>query len=257
MPAFRDTVDGWLRGAAGILALAPAVLVYLSRPLKEWTGLRAENEWQPTISTRNGLELAVEVVVWTATFWISVQFKLQYGLNVTYLTFIPPLALTLFRGMRLAVLALAANAIIATTLWYQLHWEQALSAGDLRLLIAIYSATILVLAAVVDERQHDRGQVEKLRAAEAALRESEERFRRVFEEGPLGLALVGRDYRFTKVNSALCEMVGYPEAELVQKTFAEITHPDDVHADVELAKRLFKREIPSLLHAKAIPEEKR
>ena len=76
------------------------------------------------------------------------------------------------------------------------------------------------------------------------MRESEERFRRVFEEGPLGLALVGRDYRFVKVNSALCEMVGYSEAELVQKTFAEITHPDDVRADVELAERLFKREIP-------------
>jgi PAS domain S-box-containing protein len=38
--------------------------------------------------------------------------------------------------------------------------------------------------------------------AEAALRESEERFRRVFEEGPLGVALVGRDNRFLKVNSA-------------------------------------------------------
>ena len=39
--------------------------------------------------------------------------------------------------------------------------------------------------------------------AEAAVRESEERFRRVFEEGPLGLGLVGRDYRFLKVNNAL------------------------------------------------------
>ncbi len=239
-----NIVDGWLRGAAGILALVPAVLVYLSRPLREWTALEAESEGQPKITTRNLLELAVEVAVWTATFWISVQFKVHYGLNVTYLTFIPPLALTLFRGMRLAVLALAANAIIATTLWYHLNWEQALSAGDLRLLITIYSATILVLAAVVDERQHDRGQVEKLRAAEAAMRESEERFRRVFEEGPLGLALVGTDYRFAKVNSALCEMLDYPEAELVRKTFAEITHPDDVQADVELAKQLFKGEIP-------------
>ena len=221
------------------------MLVYLSKPLKEWTALDAESESQPTITNRNALELAVEVVVWTATLWISVHCKVQYGLNVTYLTFIPPLALTLFRGMRLAVLALAANAIIATTLWYQLNWEQALSAGDLRLLITIYSATILVLAAVVDEREHDRGQVEKLRAAETALRESEERFRRLFEEGPLGLALVGRDYRFEKVNRALCEMVGYPEAELLQKTFTEITHPDDVQTDMELAKQLFKGEIPS------------
>src|SRR5215831_20018888 len=80
--------------------------------------------------------------------------------------------------------------------------------------------------------------------AEAAVRESEERFRRVFEEGPLGLAIVGRDFRFLKVNNALCQMVGYSEEELVQKTFADITHPDDLAADVELAERLFSREIP-------------
>ena len=80
--------------------------------------------------------------------------------------------------------------------------------------------------------------------AEAALRESEERFRRVFEEGPLGLALVGKDYRFVKVNNALCQMVGYDEAELVRMSFVDITHPDDVRADVELAEQLFKREIP-------------
>jgi PAS domain S-box-containing protein len=79
---------------------------------------------------------------------------------------------------------------------------------------------------------------------EAAMRESEERFRRVFEEGPLGIGLVGKDHRFLKVNNSLCQMVGYSEAELVQKTFAEITHPDDVRADEELARRLFRREIP-------------
>jgi PAS domain S-box-containing protein len=80
--------------------------------------------------------------------------------------------------------------------------------------------------------------------ADAALRESEERFRRVFEEGPLGLALVGTDFRFVKVNSALCQMVGYDEAQLVQMSFMDITHPDDVRADVELAEKLFKGEIP-------------
>src|SRR5215471_8643020 len=80
--------------------------------------------------------------------------------------------------------------------------------------------------------------------AEAALRESEERFRRVFEEGPLGLGLVGKDYRFEKVNSALCRMVGYEEAELVHMSFVDITHPDDVRADVDLAGQLFRREIP-------------
>jgi PAS domain S-box-containing protein len=82
------------------------------------------------------------------------------------------------------------------------------------------------------------------RKSEAALRESEERFRRVFEEGPLGLALVGKDYRFEKVNSALCRMVDYDDVELLQLSFVDITHPEDVRTDVHLAEQLFKREIP-------------
>jgi PAS domain S-box-containing protein len=81
-------------------------------------------------------------------------------------------------------------------------------------------------------------------ARTAALRESEERFRRVFEEGPLGFAFVGKDYRILRVNSALCQLLGYSEAELLQLSFPEITHPDDRGADLELAARLFRREIP-------------
>ncbi|MFL6354280.1 MAG: PAS domain S-box protein [Bryobacteraceae bacterium] len=85
---------------------------------------------------------------------------------------------------------------------------------------------------------------EQIKAREL-LRESEERFRRVFEEGPLGLALVGKDYRFLKVNNALCHMVEYSEAELRELTFADITHPDDVRADLEQTERLFRGEVPS------------
>jgi PAS domain S-box-containing protein len=86
--------------------------------------------------------------------------------------------------------------------------------------------------------------VTERKRVEEILRESEERFRRVFDEGPLGVALIAKDYRFLKVNSALCQMVRYSEAELLQMSFADITHPDDVRADVELAERLFNREIP-------------
>ena len=93
--------------------------------------------------------------------------------------------------------------------------------------------------------------------SEAALRESEERFRRVFEEGPLGLALVGKDYRFLNANAALCQMVGYQEAELVQKTFAEITHPDDVCTDVGACGAAFPARDSFLPHPKALPEEDR
>jgi PAS domain S-box-containing protein len=78
----------------------------------------------------------------------------------------------------------------------------------------------------------------------AAIRQSDERFRRVFEEGPLGLGLVGKDYRFLKANSALCQMVGYSEAELKNMSFGDITHPDDLNADLKLAEQLFRGEVP-------------
>ena len=103
---------------------------------------------------------------------------------------------------------------------------------------------------MLDENGEAQGAVAVLsditepKRAETKLRESEERFRRVFEEGPLGLALVGRDHRYLKVNNALCQLVGYTEDELLQKTFRDITHPEDVQMDVELAERLFRRDIP-------------
>jgi PAS domain S-box-containing protein len=370
-PAVPAALDSWLRGIAGILALSPALLVYCSVALREWVGLPSSNDRPKRLTSRNVLEVGVETAAWTGTLWLSVYFRQHYGLDITYLAFLAPLSFTLFRGMELATLTLVTNALIASTLWLQLHWSDALSSVDLRLLITTYSTTILVLAAVVKERQRGRGKVAKLliaeaalreseeryrlaikatndaiwdmdlkagiitrndiycalyggpqtenswqfwidrvhpedraramdgfqtavsgdasswsglyrfrrvdgkwahiydrayiardesgnawrvigsmqdlteqKQAEAALRESEERFRRVFEEGPLGLALVGKDFRFRQVNNALCQMVGYSEAELRGKTFVDITHPDDVSADVDLAARLFKREIP-------------
>jgi PAS domain-containing protein len=176
-PGVPAALGSWLRGTAGILSVVPAVLVYCSGPLKKWAGLRSEYEGSSLFLTRNLRELSAEVVVWSATFWVTVEFKARYGLNITYLTFLPPLAFTLFRGMRLATLALAANAVIATTLWHQLHWAGFFPAEDLRLLIGLYSMTILVLAAVVDERQRGRVQLARLLAAETALRSSEERLR--------------------------------------------------------------------------------
>lgn len=63
--------------------------------------------------------------------------------------------------------------------------------------------------------------------AEEELRESEERFRRAFEDASAGVALVSLDNHYLRVNRALCEMLGYPEEELVGKRSLDITHPDD------------------------------
>jgi PAS domain S-box-containing protein len=97
---------------------------------------------------------------------------------------------------------------------------------------------------VLERTQTLEDTVERLRLAERVARESEERFRKIFDEGPLGMATVARDYRFVRVNNILCKMLGYTQQELVHLTFAEITHPEDAEKDVHLAEQLFRGEIP-------------
>ncbi|HEX2739234.1 MAG TPA: PAS domain-containing protein, partial [Rubrobacter sp.] len=74
---------------------------------------------------------------------------------------------------------------------------------------------------------------------EAALHESEQRFRGAFENASTGVALVGLDRRFLRVNRALREMLGYSEEELLRKTSPEITHPDDRELSRDRSERLF------------------
>jgi PAS domain S-box-containing protein len=110
------------------------------------------------------------------------------------------------------------------------------SAEDEELLSALADQAAVALENARIHRQ--------LQAQTDALQESETRFRLAFEEAPIGVALAGPDGRFLRVNTALCEMVGYSREELTGLTFQAITHPDDVDVDVELLRRLARRELP-------------
>jgi PAS domain S-box-containing protein len=81
------------------------------------------------------------------------------------------------------------------------------------------------------------------RVAEDALRESEERFRRIFEMAPLGAAVQELDFRFSRVNEALCRMLGYSSDELLTLSFPQVTHPDDVDENRAQAARLLRGEL--------------
>jgi len=78
---------------------------------------------------------------------------------------------------------------------------------------------------------------------EEALRESEERFRGAFEYAAIGKVLVSREHKILEVNQALCEMLGYSEAELLSKSFTDITYKDDVSKSLDLHQKLFNGEI--------------
>ncbi len=83
------------------------------------------------------------------------------------------------------------------------------------------------------------------RRSERALRESEERFRGAFESAPIGMALASRDGRWLRVNEPLCRLIGYSAAELLTMRFQEITHPDDLAADLAFGQRMLAGEFPS------------
>jgi PAS domain S-box-containing protein len=80
--------------------------------------------------------------------------------------------------------------------------------------------------------------ITKQKRTERALRDSEERFRHIFEEAPIGMAVVGLDGTLLQVNKAFCEMVGYGERELTARGLSALTHPDDVAKDGLLAAQL-------------------
>lgn len=80
-------------------------------------------------------------------------------------------------------------------------------------------------------------------AAEKALRESEERFRKIFYEGSIGIVLTSRDRKFFNANPAFCRMLGYTEEELISMTFLDVTHPAHRAADRENVGKLWRGEI--------------
>jgi PAS domain S-box-containing protein len=79
--------------------------------------------------------------------------------------------------------------------------------------------------------------------AEDVLRASEERFRRYFELGLIGMAMSSPTKGILEVNDELCRILGYQRSELLQKYWAEITHPDDLAADVAQFNRVMAGEI--------------
>jgi PAS domain S-box-containing protein len=87
--------------------------------------------------------------------------------------------------------------------------------------------------------------VSRRRKAERALRASEERLRAVFSQAALGIAVAGLDGHFLEANAKVSSILGYSIEELRERTFLELTHPDDVAETEVQVRRLLDGEIKS------------
>lgn len=85
--------------------------------------------------------------------------------------------------------------------------------------------------------------ISERRRVEKTLRENEERFRRLFDESPLAIALITPDFRVHRANAALAALLGYPDSELRDKSVTDLTLPDDLPATMEQANRLLRGDI--------------
>ncbi len=90
-----------------------------------------------------------------------------------------------------------------------------------------------------------RRHIAERKQSEAALRQSEERFRSYFELGLMGVAITSPAKGYVEVNDELCRILGYERDELLRKTWAELTHPDDLAADVACFNRVLAGEMDS------------
>ncbi len=83
----------------------------------------------------------------------------------------------------------------------------------------------------------ERGQLQR------KTREAERQFEDAFKLTGTGMALVGLDGRWLRVNPALCAIIGYTETELQELTFSEITHPEDLAANLEGDEQLLRGKV--------------
>jgi len=155
-----------------------------------------------------------------------------------YVVFYPSvLIIALFTGLAGGLLATLLSGIYVQV-W--LHGGTLTGTEWIALTVFLVGSTItsLICEAMRQSRARERragiqlelALAEQARAAEA-LRESERRFRSIFQQAAVGVVRLAADGTWLEVNDKLCEIVGYPPEELLLKTFQDITHPDDSQAD--------------------------
>jgi two-component system sensor histidine kinase UhpB len=82
-----------------------------------------------------------------------------------------------------------------------------------------------------------------MQETEIKLIEAEARFQATFEQAAVGIAHVAPDGSWLRVNQRLCEIVDYSHSELMSMTFQDITHPDDLNADLAFVQKMLNGDL--------------
>lgn len=189
-------------------------------------GLRAE---RPSVRIAVGIGCALVAIGVEQLIWPY----LPYDRGAIAVATLAVLTSAVFGGRWAGCLTTAMLALAMDDFWIPRHGGPADDvAWERHLLSALFVAIGLTITGLADWQQRAR----------AAARTSEEWFRRMFDQNPLGTTMGDRDYVLLGVNRKFCEMLGYSEQELIGRTVASLTYPADRAEDVRLAARMWAEE---------------
>jgi PAS domain S-box-containing protein len=211
-------------------------------------------QWLQQLFSTSGFEPYGYCFLWNGRL-VTLHVGSDLIIGVSYLWIAATLGYLLYRAretvpfsrviLAFGVFILACGAthfVEILTLWVPVYWF----AGALKAVTAVASAsTAIILPTLVPRVLGTIRSARAEAAATAALRLSEERFRGTFEHSGIGLAIVGLDGGWQQVNGALARITGYSADELRALTFQDITHPEDLHADLDHLRALLAGDVAS------------
>ena len=251
----KAVLNWWAGDAVALICVTPFLLVHVT----PWL-LRIERgggrgflpatspELPPALretwahAAENGAQaFSIFLVIWIVFGW-----NLPKRHEFFYLFFLPIVWIAVRRGLRGAtagILALNFGVMLVVSEFPSDPQTLPL----LQALTLIVSLTGLTLGALVSESQK----------IHVVLRESEERFRLGFEEGPVPMTMVSLDGKIFNANRAFAEMVGYTHEELRSLSFLDITYPEDLELQDSATESTGAAREEELSHREALRNQER
>jgi len=216
----------WLTNTVSFLVFVPVILLFASRG----------RFWIQTLNSRkSGEAIALGGVLLASGYLI---FGSGYASpSWEPATFLISLPLLLWAAIRFgpAGNSLAIAVVVCVSFWRAYRGdgpfaqESALSKVEsMQLFWILLTVPLMPLAAMIQEHKF----------ASRALAESENRFRQLFEQASVGIALESMEGKLAIVNPAFCAIFGYTEAELHEMSCAQLSHPEDLAAEAPLFREL-------------------